>query len=344
MLCCRVFFSSRSFNKPKSGHELVRTGGIASLFRLPTQESGPEGLDACFVGVPFDAASSYRPGARLGPRAIRSESRLIRYQNPTGALPFASIQVADIGDVPVIPQNVERTMLVITDYYHKIVQANCIPLTMGGDHSITYPILRSLSKKHGPVALVQVDSHPDLCNTVSGERYSSGTVMRRVVEDGLVDAGSMIQIGLRGSVESADVEMQFEWAQKQVHTALLPLLRHYKGRATVAGHQTGAGLPVLVQVSVSADGEDQVPTGQPSHLLYSGYEQHGAHQLPWSRCVTSRTPPATSSELSCACTGTPEVGGLTPIQAMEIVQGLRGINLVGADLTEVSRPLSPPML
>ena len=212
----RVCYTTKAFNQPKSGHELVRAGGIASLFRLPIQEGSPEGLDACFVGVPSDTGSNYRPGARLGPRAIRNESVLIRYMNITGAMPFESLKVADIGDVPVIPYNLERTMLIITEYYHKIVQANCTPLTMGGDHSITYPVLRALCKKHGPLALVQIDAHPDLHDTLSGEKYASGTVMRRAIEDGLVDTQHMVQIGLRGSMEPGDMETQFEWAQKQV--------------------------------------------------------------------------------------------------------------------------------
>lgn len=215
-------FSSEAFNQPKSGNELTRAAGICSLFRLPLQEARPQGLDACFVGIPMDIGANYRSGARHGPRAIRMESALIRYMNITGALPFESINVADIGDVPVIPYNLQRSMTTITDYYNGIMDANCIPLTMGGDHSLTYPILRAIRKKHGPVGLIQVDAHPDLNDTLQGEKYANGTAFRRVLEEGLVDPKHMVQIGLRGSVEERDLETQFEWAQEQVKRGFNP--------------------------------------------------------------------------------------------------------------------------
>lgn len=209
-------FSSEAFNKPKSANELTRAGGISSLFRLPIQEGQPEGLDACFVGIPMDTGCNYRSGARHGPRAVRHESALIRYMNITGALPFESLRVADIGDVPIIPYNLHRSMQIITEYYHKIMDANCIPLTMGGDHSLSYPVLRAICKKYGAVGLIQIDAHPDFYDTLSGEKYANGTAFRRAIEEGLVDPKHMVQVGIRGSVEQGDVEMQLEWAQKQV--------------------------------------------------------------------------------------------------------------------------------
>lgn len=213
-----------SFNKPKSGNDLVRTGGLTSLFRLPYQEGRPEGLDACFVGIPMDAGCNYRSGARHGPRAVRNESPLIRYMGATGALPYESLQVADIGDVPIVPYNLQRSMLIITEYYERIMKANCIPLTMGGDHSLSYPILRAIQKKHGPVGLVQIDAHADFYDTLSGEKYANGTAFRRAVEDGLVDPKNIFQIGLRGSIDDGDMEMQLEWAQKQVIPPHPPLI------------------------------------------------------------------------------------------------------------------------
>lgn len=202
---------------PKSGNELTRVGGISSLFRLPVQEGQPEGLDACFVGIPMDTGSNYKSGARHGPRAVRHESALVRYMNITGALPFESLNVADIGDVPVVPYNLQKSMLIITEYYRRIMDANCIPLTMGGDHSLSYPILRAIRKKYGPIGLIQIDAHPDFYDTLSGEKYANGTSFRRVVEEGLVDPKHMYQVGLRGSMEKGE-DAQFEWAQKQVRT------------------------------------------------------------------------------------------------------------------------------
>ena len=213
---CTPQTSSNSFYKPKSGNELTRAGGMCSMFRLPLHDGKPEGLDACFVGIPMDTGCNYRSGARFGPRAIRNESVLIRYMNVTGALPFESLRVADIGDVPVIPYNLEKSHAVISEYFRGIVKAGCVPLTVGGDHSLTYPILRALCEKHGKVGLVQVDAHPDLYDTLSGEKYANGTVIRRAIEDGLVDPANTVQIGLRGSLEAGDLESQFEWAQKQV--------------------------------------------------------------------------------------------------------------------------------
>ncbi len=164
----------------------------------------------------MDTGCNYKSGARMGPRAVRNESSVIRYMNVTGALPFESLQVADIGDVPVIPYNLSRSMKVITQYYRKIMQADCIPLTMGGDHSLSYPILKAISKKHGPVGLIQIDAHPDLYDTLLGEKFANGTTFRRAIEEGLVDPTHMVQVGLRGSMERGDMEMQLQWAQQQV--------------------------------------------------------------------------------------------------------------------------------
>ena len=211
----KVCLSTQSFNKPQDGNEMPRAGGISSLFRLPIQENKPEGLDVCFVGIPMDLGCSYRSGTRHGPRAIRNESAIIRYKNSTGAIPFESLQVADIGDVPIIQYNMQKTVKIITDYFHKIMEANCIPLAMGGDHTVSYPILRAIKEKHGTVGLIQVDAHTDLWDTLTGEKVTHGTTFKRAIEEGLVDPQHMFQIGLRGTGYFSDVE-QFKWAQKQV--------------------------------------------------------------------------------------------------------------------------------
>jgi guanidinobutyrase len=204
------------FNHPKSGNELSRAGGISSLFRLPVQEAQPEGLDACFVGIPMDIGCSNRSGTRHGPRAIRHESVMIRHIGDLGACPFESLQVADVGDVPVIPYNIQRTIDVITDYFLKIMEANCVPLSMGGDHTMSYPILRAIKKKHGAVGLIQIDAHQDLQDTMLGEKVAHGTPFRRALEEDLVDPKHFVQIGLRSSLNRSDIEEQIVWAQKQV--------------------------------------------------------------------------------------------------------------------------------
>ena len=204
------------FNKPRSGNELYRAGGISSLFRLPIQESKPEGLDACFVGVPMDIGCSNRSGTRHGPRAIRHESAVIRYISDIGASPFESLQVADIGDVTVIPYNMERTIDAITDYFTRILEADCVPLAMGGDHTMSYPILRAIKKKHGTVGLIQIDAHQDLQDTMLGEKVAHGTPFRRALEEDLVDPKHFVQIGLRGSMNKSDIEEQILEPQRKV--------------------------------------------------------------------------------------------------------------------------------
>lgn len=142
----RASLTRTLFNQPKEGNVLYRAGGITSLFRLPIEEAQPKGLDACFVGVPMDIGCSNRSGTRHGPRAIRHESVVIRCISDVGACPFESLQVADIGDVSVVPYSMQRTIDSITEYFLRIMEANCVPLAMGGDHTMTYPILRAIKE------------------------------------------------------------------------------------------------------------------------------------------------------------------------------------------------------
>ena len=209
-------FTSKAFNNPKSPNDLYKAGGISSLFRLPIQEAQPQGLDACFVGIPMDIGCSNRSGTRHGPKAIRHESSFIRNVSVTGAHPFQSMQVADIGDVPVIPYSMQRTIDTITDYFLKIMEAGCVPLAMGGDHTMTYPILRAIKQRHGVVGLIQIDAHHDLQDEMLGEKVAHGTPFRRAIEEELIDPRHMVQIGLRGTMYETDLDEQIEWAEEQV--------------------------------------------------------------------------------------------------------------------------------
>ena len=139
--------------QPLGGNEMPRFGGPTTMMRLPARESA-QGLDACFVGVPLDIGTSNRPGARYGPREIRSESVLLRpYNMATRAAPFDSLTVADIGDVAINTFNLADSVSIIEHAYDDIMAGGCIPLTLGGDHTIALPILRALARKHGPVGL-----------------------------------------------------------------------------------------------------------------------------------------------------------------------------------------------
>lgn len=203
---------SKQLNQPLGGNEMPRFGGPATMMRLPSS-SGAEGLDACFVGVPLDIGTSNRPGSRLAPRQIRDESRMLRpYNVSTGAAPFDSIQVADIGDVAINTFNLHKSMTIIEQAFDDILEHDCKPLTLGGDHTIVLPILRALKKKYGPVGLIHVDAHADVNDHMFGEAIAHGTPFRRAVEEGLLDCDRVVQIGLRGTGYSSE---EFEWSRQQ---------------------------------------------------------------------------------------------------------------------------------
>jgi guanidinobutyrase len=286
-------------NQPMGGNEMPRFAGIASMMRLPVQETAA-GLDACFVGVPFDMGTTNRPGARFGPRQIRSESVLLRpYNMATRAAPFDSLQVADIGDVATNPFNMLDSMARIEAAYAGIVGHHCRPITLGGDHTIALPILRALHKRYGKIGVVHVDAHADVNDTMFGEKIAHGTPFRRAVEEGLLDCNRVVQIGLRGTGYAAE---DFDWCRDQGfrvvqaeecwNKSLVPLMREVVERV-------GNG---PVYLSFDIDGLD--PSFAPG-------------------------------------TGTPEIGGLTVMQGMEIIRGLRGLDVVGADLVEVAPPYDP---
>lgn len=157
-------------HQPLGGNEMPRFGGIATMLRLPHLQSA-QGLDAAFIGVPLDIGTSLRSGTRFGPRQIRAESVMIRpYNMATGAAPFDSLSVADIGDVAINTFNLLDAVRIIEEAYDEILEHNIIPLTLGGDHTITLPILRALHKKHGKIGLVHIDAHADVNDHMFGER------------------------------------------------------------------------------------------------------------------------------------------------------------------------------
>ena len=156
-------------NQPLSGNAMPRFAGPGTMMRLPAATSS-QGLDAAFIGVPLDIGTSNRAGARFGPRQIRAESSLLRpYNMATGAAPFDTLQVADLGDVPINTYSLEKSLSIITHFYDDVIGAGCRPLTLGGDHTIALPILRAIARKHGPVALVHVDAHADVNDEMFGE-------------------------------------------------------------------------------------------------------------------------------------------------------------------------------
>ena len=287
-------------NQPQSGNAMPRFAGLATMMRLPAASSA-EGLDAAFVGVPLDIGTSNRTGARFGPRQIRAESALLRpYNMATGAAPFDTLQVADLGDVPINTYSLEKSLTIITRFYDDVIGADCRPLTLGGDHTIALPILRAVANKHGPVALVHVDAHADVNDEMFGEAVAHGTPFRRAVEEGLLACDKVWQIGLRGTGYNAG---DFDWPRQQGFTVVQAHEVWYRSLAPLMSEvrqRIGDRHPVYITFDI--DGVD------PS---YAGG------------------------------TGTPEIGGLTVPQALEVIRGCRGLNVVGCDLVEVAPPYDP---
>ncbi len=287
----------QQFNQPLGGNEMPRFAGPATMFRLPSAELSDD-LDVGIVGVALDIGTSNRPGSRFGPRSIRAESVLVRpYGMATGAAPFDSLQIADVGDVALNTFNLKASIKIIEDHYAGFVQHQVKPLSLGGDHTIVLPILRALAKQHGPMAVIHVDAHADMNDEMFGERETHGTVFRRAIEEGLIEPAKMTQIGLRATGYAAE---DFDWARDQGvqvvqaeqcwHRSLTPLMDEVRQRI-------GADTPTYLSFDI--DGLD--PSVAPG-------------------------------------TGTPEPGGLSGAQGLEIIRGAYGLNIIGADLVEVSPP------
>jgi guanidinobutyrase len=285
------------YNQPTGGNELPRFAGHTSFFRLPVQ-SDATGLDVALLGMPVDIGTSNRSGSRFGPRQIRTESVLVRpYGMATQAAPFDSFQVADIGDVAVNPYNLLKTVEAIELAVDKIVEAGAKPISVGGDHTCTLPILRSLAKKHGSMALIHVDAHADTNDEMFGEKVAHGTVFRRAIEENLIDTKKMFQIGLRATGYAED---DFDWSRGQGATVITAEECWYKSL-----------VPTMEQI------RETIGPDTPAYLTFD---------------IDGLDPSVAPG------TGTPEPGGLSSSQGLEVIRGCYGLNLVGCDLMEVSPP------
>ncbi|XP_038051158.1 agmatinase, mitochondrial-like [Patiria miniata] len=291
--------NGRPFNEPLNGMECARAGGIATMYRLPFQKD-PKGLDVGFVGIPLDIGTSNRSGARLGPRQIRMESVLVRNVNTIGAAPYESLQVADIGDVNINLYDLKKAVQMIKEAYVKIFAAGCTPLTLGGDHTLTYPILQAVKEKYGQIGLVHIDAHNDCEDIMLGEKIAHGTPFRRSLEEGIIDPKKMVQIGLRGSEVSAnchqwqkDLGVKVVVVEECWYKSMVPLMDEVRA-------MIGPDIPVYISFDIDALDPSVAPG-----------------------------------------TGTPELGGLTTIQAMEILRGCRGLNIIGGDMVEVCPAYDP---
>ena len=287
------------FNQPISGNDLARFSGPNTFMRLPQAES-LAGLDVAVLGIPMDIGTSWRSGTRFGPKQIRAESAMIRpYNMASFAAPFDSLQIADIGDLAINTFSLADSLKIIRESYDAILAQGVTPVAMGGDHSITLPILRAIAAKHGPVALVHVDAHADVNDEMFGERETHGTVFRRAYEEGLIVPDKTFQIGIRGSGYAAsDFTEAKGWGFRQ-----FPAWELWQQNLTVTGAQIRKEI-----------GE------HPTYITYD---------------IDSLDPSFAPG------TGTPEIAGLTTPQALQLIQALGGLNVVGCDLVEVSPPYDP---
>jgi guanidinopropionase len=188
------------FNQPLSGLIVPRFGGIPTFMRLPYAED-PAAVDNGLVGVPWDGGTTNRAGARHGPREIRNQSSFMRRIHPvTFESPYDLCNVADLGDAGVNPIDLIESLKIVEDFFAELHAADTVPLTAGGDHLITLPIMRAIAKNR-PVGMVHFDAHTDTNDRYFGDHiYTHGTPFRRAIEDGALDPKRCVQIGIRGSL------------------------------------------------------------------------------------------------------------------------------------------------
>ncbi|MBM09125.1 MAG: agmatinase [Magnetovibrio sp.] len=282
------------------GINAPRFTGIPTFMRVPFVEEIKD-LDIAMVGVPYDGGVTNRPGARHGPREMRNQSSLMRGIHHVSRInPFDACRVADVGDVPFKESHIpDRAMEEIETFYREIHAANALPLTAGGDHSITYPIFRGIASAKAPLSMIHIDAHTDTWDSWQGNKFNHGAPFRRAVEDGVLDPKQTIQIGIRGPQNVSDgwdfslesgmrVIFMEEFTEMGVNNVIT------EARRVVGDSPT--------YISFDVDGLD--PVYAPG-------------------------------------TGTPEIGGITTIEAQKLLRGLRGLNLIGGDVVEVAPPFDP---
>jgi agmatinase len=185
------------------GLAVPRYAGLATYARLPRLEDVAR-YDIAVAGVPFDSGVTYRPGARFGPAHIRQASRLLRPYNPAlDVAPFGTQQVVDAGDIPCNPFDIAEAIGQIERAAARLSGDGQRLVSLGGDHTVALPLLRSAVRRHGPVALVHFDAHLDTWPTYFGAQYTHGSMFRRAAEEGLFAPGHSAHVGIRGSLYGA---------------------------------------------------------------------------------------------------------------------------------------------
>jgi guanidinobutyrase / D-arginase len=276
--------------------EIPRFAGRSTFARLPPLEDVGR-AEVAVVGIPFDTGTSYRPGARFGPIAIRQASRLLRGYHPgLDVMPFAVQQVADAGDIGVTPFDIPEAIRQIEAGARELLGSASKIITIGGDHTISLPLLRVLREAHGPISLLHFDAHLDTWDTYFGQAYTHGTPFRRAWEEGLLLEDTSMHVGTRGPI--------FE-PQDLVNDERF-------------------GFKILSSMDVADAGAADTVERIRARL--------GTGPVYVSIDVDVMDPAFTPG------TGTPEAGGLTSREMLQILRGLLGVNIVGADVVEVSPP------
>lgn len=289
-------YEYEAFNDPI---QRPRYTGIATFMRAPQSENWKD-VDIGLVGVPFDGGVTNRTGARHGPREIRNQSSLMRRMNQSsGICPYDLCRIADLGDAWIQkPFHLEESLDEIENYFQHIHNLGIVPVSAGGDHSVTLPIFRAIAKQ-APVGMVHFDAHCDTGDDYLGSKFHHGAPFRRAVEENLLDPKRTVQIGIRGSLNDLDIwKFSHDTGMRVVYMEEFAE-RGWKSIIEEAREIVGDG---TTYISFDVDGLD--PVYAPG-------------------------------------TGTPEVGGLTTLEAQMMIRALEGLNLIGGDVVEVAPPFDP---
>lgn len=286
----------------KSGTRLAPYAGMPTLLTAPhlaVDHDNPDfgDLQVALLGVPMDLGVTNRTGSRFGPRALRTIERIGPYNHVLDCAPVQELRVADIGDVPFRSRyRLELSHEDIEKRVAQIVDAGILPLSVGGDHSITHPILKAVGKKQ-PVGMIHIDAHCDTGGSYDLTKFHHGGPFRNAVLDGVLDPTRVIQIGIRGSSEYL-WEFSYDSGMTVIH----------------AEEVTGMGIPAIIEKAKKIIGDG------PTYLSFD---------------VDSLDPSIAPG------TGTPEIGGLTSREVLELIRGLKGMNIVGGDVVEVAPQYDP---
>ncbi len=281
--------------QPISGTVVPRFAGPSTFARLPELRDVAH-CDVGIVGIPFDAGTSYRPGARFGPQAIRQASRHLRthYHPAYDTEPFAEQQVADAGDIACNPFNIEKAVVEIQKAATELLGKVDRIISLGGDHTIALPLLRAVNHYHGPVALVHFDAHLDTWDTYYGAPYTHGTPFRRAAEEKLFLESASMHVGIRGPLYSRDdLKNDEELGFKVIHC-------------------------------------DEFQSEGIDHVVKRIRDRVGDNPMYLSIDIDVLDPAHAPG------TGTPEIAGMTTRELVGVLRGLAGLNIISADVVEVS--------